>query len=299
MLAHTSVYTASAPATASTGSLTTSRCRPTAAASSRAAPVMLCVRLVALRRTDGDRRAQARRQPASANAPRCCRRQHRRDARSRRSPKCSCKVSMSAIAWQGCSNSLSALITGMDACCAMVGHGLVRERPQHHAIDPALQVVRHIAQALARAQPRLRLVHKERYSAQAVDARLERQPRAQRRLLEEQHNLLADQRAAVVRTGGPSSPPPVPARRPAHRARRSWIEIRSRPVTLRCVKDSGSLLGNGCSNHVVPPTGLDMEKAIRMSMDRLGATNRYVARGRDRRRDLMRQSPPCRSRWDG
>ncbi len=27
---------------------------------------------------------------------------------------------MSAIAWQGCSRSLSALMTGMDACCAMV-----------------------------------------------------------------------------------------------------------------------------------------------------------------------------------
>ena len=69
---------------------------------------------------------------------------------------------MSAIAWQGCSSSLSALITGMDACCAMVGDRLVREGPQHDAVNPALQVVRHVAQALARAQPRLRLVDEER-----------------------------------------------------------------------------------------------------------------------------------------
>ena len=96
--------------------------------------------------------------------------------------------------------------------------GLVGEGPQHRAVNPALQVVRHVAQALARAQPRLRLVDEERNAAQAVDAGFKRQPRAQRRLLEEQHNLLADQRAAISPRDAPSSPPPVPARRRVRQA---------------------------------------------------------------------------------
>ncbi len=44
------------------------------------------------------------------------------------------------------------------------GDGLVRKRAQHDAVDPALQVVRHVAQALASAQARLRLIDEERGS---------------------------------------------------------------------------------------------------------------------------------------
>ena len=55
------------------------------------------------------------------------------------------------------------------------GHGsnrLVSKGSQHHAINPALQIVGHVAQALASAQSRLRLVNEERHPAQTVDARL-------------------------------------------------------------------------------------------------------------------------------
>jgi hypothetical protein len=106
---------------------------------------------------------------------------------------------MSAIAWQGCSSSLSALITGMQACCAMV---VTVSCEKVRNTMPSIQrsrVVSDIAQALASAQTRLRLIDEERRAAEAVDASFERQARAQRGLLEEQHDLLARQNAAEIR----------------------------------------------------------------------------------------------------
>ena len=41
------------------------------------------------------------------------------------------------------------------------GHRLMGERAQHDAVDPAFQIVGHVAEALASAQTRLRLIDKE------------------------------------------------------------------------------------------------------------------------------------------
>ncbi len=77
-------------------------------------------------------------------------------------------------------------------------HRLVRKGAQNDSIHPAFQVVSHIAQRLARAETRRRLVRKERCPAQRGDARLKGETRAQRWLLKEQHHLLALQRSAKI-----------------------------------------------------------------------------------------------------
>jgi len=69
----------------------------------------------------------------------------------------------------------------------------VVESAQHQPVHPALDVVRNVVQRFALAQARVRLIDKNRTSAQRVDARLERQAGTQRRLLEEQHKLFAGQ----------------------------------------------------------------------------------------------------------
>ena len=75
---------------------------------------------------------------------------------------------------------------------------VVRVRAQHDHAHPPLHIVRHVGQRLALAQRRLCLVHKERTPAQRIDRRLERQPRAQRCLLKEHHQLARIQRMAKV-----------------------------------------------------------------------------------------------------
>ena len=67
--------------------------------------------------------------------------------------------------------------------------GLLRERAQHNQVHPSLQVVRHVAQLLARIESFVSLVDKHRRAAQAHHSGLERQPGSQRRLLEEHHHL--------------------------------------------------------------------------------------------------------------
>ena len=72
--------------------------------------------------------------------------------------------------------------------------GFLRERPQHDHVDPALQIVRNVAQRLPRIQSALRLVHEHRRSAQARHSRFERQTCPQRWLLEKHHHLFSRQR---------------------------------------------------------------------------------------------------------
>src|SRR5438477_12524407 len=55
-----------------------------------------------------------------------------------------------------------------------------------------------VAQFFPRAQPRLRLIKKERLPAQAADARLESESRAQRWLLEEERDLFPRQCATKI-----------------------------------------------------------------------------------------------------
>ncbi len=73
------------------------------------------------------------------------------------------------------------------------------ERAQHDNVDPALEVVRDVVERLARRQPVRRLIDKKRAAAQAVHARFKREARAQRRLFEEHHHLLAREHAAKIR----------------------------------------------------------------------------------------------------
>jgi hypothetical protein len=70
----------------------------------------------------------------------------------------------------------------------------MRERAQHNHVDPALEVVRNVAQRFARIQPALRLIHKHRGSAQAAIPASNVKPRAQRGLLKKHHHLFARQR---------------------------------------------------------------------------------------------------------
>src|SRR5690348_17135891 len=74
----------------------------------------------------------------------------------------------------------------------------MRERAQHDAIDPALEIVRDVAQTLPGIDARSRLINEECVSAEARDSSFKRKTSAQGRLLEEHHNLLARQRSAEV-----------------------------------------------------------------------------------------------------
>jgi hypothetical protein len=74
----------------------------------------------------------------------------------------------------------------------------VRERTQHDAINPALEIMRDVAEALSRVDARRGLIDKECVSTEAGDTGLEGEARAQRWLLEEHHQLLAGERAAKV-----------------------------------------------------------------------------------------------------
>ena len=89
---------------------------------------------------------------------------------------------------------------------------LLRERPQHDHVHPALQIVRNVAQRLARIQTALRLIDEHRSPAQARHSCFERKPCSQRRLLEEHHHLLPRHANAETPTDGTSSVPPDAAR---------------------------------------------------------------------------------------
>src|SRR5580692_2314579 len=93
-------------------------------------------------------------------------------------------------------------------------NGLLREGAQHDQIDPALEIVRHIAQRFARVQALFRLIDKHRISAQSGHAK--------------------NPRAAI------SSLPPIakrrsrlsardPASKPGHDTRRSAALLREYP----------------------------------------------------------------------
>src|SRR5437016_6365699 len=79
------------------------------------------------------------------------------------------------------------------------GNGGMRKCSQHDAIDPALEVVRDVAQLLAGVDARGRLIDKHCMSAEAGDARFKGKPRAQRGLLEEHDDLLTGKGAAKIR----------------------------------------------------------------------------------------------------
>jgi hypothetical protein len=69
--------------------------------------------------------------------------------------------------------------------------------PDDHAVHPALEVARHVGDRLALAEPCLGVVEEHHVAAHAQDADLEGHARAQRRLLKDQRQKLAAQRAGV------------------------------------------------------------------------------------------------------
>src|SRR5581483_4035747 len=88
-----------------------------------------------------------------------------------------------------------------DGNAGVLGHagdGRVRERTQNDAIDPALEVVRDITQALTRINAGGGLIDEERVSAEAGDPGFEGQASAQRGLLKEHHDLLAGEGSTKV-----------------------------------------------------------------------------------------------------
>jgi hypothetical protein len=67
------------------------------------------------------------------------------------------------------------------------------------SIHPALEVAGNVGERFARAQPPGSLINEERAAPKRADADFERHSRAQRRLLEDEHQLLAGQRARELR----------------------------------------------------------------------------------------------------
>ncbi len=75
---------------------------------------------------------------------------------------------------------------------------LLGKRTQHDQVDPALQVVCHVAQRFASVNSLMCLIDEHRRPAQAHHSCFKRQPRAQRRLLEEHHDLPARERPLKI-----------------------------------------------------------------------------------------------------
>src|SRR5204863_9650093 len=79
-----------------------------------------------------------------------------------------------------------------------LGDGVVRKGAENDGIDPPLEIVRHIAQRFTRAEALARLVYEDRGAAERSHAGLEGDARAQRGLLEEEHELLARECAGEI-----------------------------------------------------------------------------------------------------
>src|SRR5678816_4901537 len=76
--------------------------------------------------------------------------------------------------------------------------GRVQERAQHHDVDPSLDVMSNIEEALAGIEAAMRLVDEYRCAAEACHPGLETETRAERRLLEKQDLLFADERSQKI-----------------------------------------------------------------------------------------------------
>ncbi len=75
----------------------------------------------------------------------------------------------------------------------MLRHSLdsaVRVRPQHNRVDPALHIVRDVAQFLARIKAARSLIHKKRVAAHARHPRFKCKPGTEGLLFEKHHHLL-------------------------------------------------------------------------------------------------------------
>ena len=86
-------------------------------------------------------------------------------------------------------------MTGTEAC----GYGFVGKGAQHDAVHPALEVAGDVGERFARAQPPAGLINEERTAAERADADFKRHPGTQRRLLEDEHQLLARESARKLR----------------------------------------------------------------------------------------------------
>ena len=74
----------------------------------------------------------------------------------------------------------------------------MREGAQHDAVHPAFQIVRDVAQFFASVQAAVGLVDENGQTTETRHSGLEGDPRTQRRLLEEHHDLLARQHFAEI-----------------------------------------------------------------------------------------------------
>ena len=77
-------------------------------------------------------------------------------------------------------------------------NGRMVVRAQHNAINPALEIACNIANFLARRDARAALVHEQRRSTKRRHAGFKGHSGAQRRLLKNQHQLLAGERVTKL-----------------------------------------------------------------------------------------------------
>ncbi len=111
-----------------------------------------------------------------------------------RPPQRSCSVRRSATAWHGCSSLVSALITcSRGAASANSIDAILPEGADHGARHPAFEVAGDVGDGLARAE-RAFLRRHDHVAAELVHGDLERRARPQRRLVEQQRDVLAGQR---------------------------------------------------------------------------------------------------------
>ena len=179
--------------------------------------------------------------------------------RPRRSPRCCRRVRRSASAWQGCSWSDSAFTTGTDAADRPARRACpcpnVRE---HDPVDPAAQVAADVGRGLAVADPDLLRAEVHGVPAELGDADVERDPRPQARLLEQE-------RDRPSRPGAPARDPRAAAReapRPRRGGRaspsgsRSPIERKWRGVAGNARTRAAAVTARGpspCSSGGAPP----------------------------------------------
>ncbi len=113
-------------------------------------------------------------------------------------PKRSSMVKKSAMAWQGCSRSERALMTGDAGAGGHLGDGVVRVGAEDDEVHPALEIMGHVGEGLALAEGRLGLVDEDGVAAEGVDGGLEGEAGAQRGLLEEHDHLARIEGVAEV-----------------------------------------------------------------------------------------------------
>ena len=139
--------------------------------------------------------------PGRASGRRCCRRRRRPATRPSSRPKRSRSVSRSASAWHGCSRSVSALITGIDASaasCSTTSWAATRammpstKRSRLWATSPTVS---------RSAEPDVAGGEVDAVAAELGHARLERDPRPQARVLEEHRQGPAAERRVGVDAG--------------------------------------------------------------------------------------------------